>query len=482
VQFDEIAQLQARHSAWALLRSPHAPLILSFLGRVFVRDHPGANGLAAGELAGRLSDELYALNERLGEGTFPRPALDYLDDWAAPERAWLRKFYPSGSDEPRYDLTPAVEKALLWVDDLRSREFVGTESRLNTLFELLRQMVYGADDDPQRRLAELRKRRDALDAEIARAEQGDVTLLDAVSQRDRYQQFARNARELLADFREVEENLRALDRRLREQVAGWTGSKGELLADVVHNRNSIAESDQGRSFQALYDFLLSAGRQAELTDLLDRLAAIEAIKDRDRRLDHIHFDWIDAGERTQATVRQLSEQLRRFLDDQVWLENRRVFDLLRGIEARTLTLRETPPNFTLPLDDTSPTLVLPFERRLYAPPRPPAIDSEAVTEGDGEFASDALLDQIWVDRDALAQTVRGRLRRSEQVSLSDVVDDVPLDQGLAELIGYLSLTDPGFDAVFDEAQRASLSWSAEDDRTRVADLPEVHYNRRREAG
>lgn len=159
MHFDEIAQLQARHAAWALLRSPHAPLILSFLGRVFVEDHPGANGLPAGELAGRLSDELYALNERLGEDAFPRPALAYLEEWAAPERAWLRKFYAPGSDEPRFDLTPAVEKALLWVTDLRTREFVGTESRLNLLFELLRQMVHGADDDPQRRLAELRRRR-----------------------------------------------------------------------------------------------------------------------------------------------------------------------------------------------------------------------------------------------------------------------------------------------------------------------------------
>jgi len=31
---------------------------------------------------------------------------------------------------------------------------------------------------------------------------------------------------------------------------------------------------------------------------------------------------------------QLSEQLRRFLDDQVWFENRRVVDILRNIEAR----------------------------------------------------------------------------------------------------------------------------------------------------
>ena len=36
----------------------------------------------------RLDDELYTLNQRLGETEFPKPAKAHLDDWAAPvERA-----------------------------------------------------------------------------------------------------------------------------------------------------------------------------------------------------------------------------------------------------------------------------------------------------------------------------------------------------------------------------------------------------------
>jgi hypothetical protein len=102
------------------------------------------------ELVSLLDDELYALNQRLGADTFRRSAQAYLDDWAAPERGWLGKYYPPGTDEPHHDLTPPVEKALLWVQGLRARDVVGTESRLSTLFELLLQMVFGADDDPQR--------------------------------------------------------------------------------------------------------------------------------------------------------------------------------------------------------------------------------------------------------------------------------------------------------------------------------------------
>jgi flagellar motility protein MotE (MotC chaperone) len=137
----------------------------------------------------------------------------------------LRKYYPEGSDEPHFDATPAVEKALSWIKSLQPRAFVGTESRLNMIFVLLRQMVFGAEPDPQIRLAELRRRRLELDEEIARVEGGEVHVLDASAQRDRYQQLLATARELLSDFREVEENFRRLDRELRERIASWNGGR-----------------------------------------------------------------------------------------------------------------------------------------------------------------------------------------------------------------------------------------------------------------
>jgi hypothetical protein len=479
--YDEIDHLQAHHPAWVLLRSQHAPLILSFLGRVFVDGNVG--GQPAQVLVGLLDDELYAHNSATENGDlpFPRPAQAYLDDWASPEKGWLRKYYPAGVDEPHYDITPAVEKAVLWLKDLRRREFVGTESRLNTLFELLRQMVFGADTDADSQLADLRRRRAELDEQIARAERGEVALLDATSQRDRYYQFARNARELLADFREVEENFRILDRRLREQIATWAGSKGALLDEVLTSRDSIAESDQGRSFQALFDFLLSHQRQAELSELLERLGKIAEIGDHDQRLRHVHFDWIDAGERTQGTVRLLSEQLRRFLDDQVWLENRRIFDLLRSIEAAAVEVRRQPPTIAMELPAMSMEVVLPFERPLYTPVEPVSLDSEAVEVGNAEFDASALLDQLHVDRDELAGTVRATLRERSQVGFGSLVEDHPLSQGLAELIGYLSLSDPAFDVVFDEHRRDQIGWTT-DDVERVADTPAVTFARRTSGG
>ena len=71
MHYDKLTHLRAQHPAWALLRSNNAALVLSFLGRVFVDNN--ASDLPATVLAAALDEELYALNQRLGENSFPRP-------------------------------------------------------------------------------------------------------------------------------------------------------------------------------------------------------------------------------------------------------------------------------------------------------------------------------------------------------------------------------------------------------------------------
>jgi uncharacterized protein DUF3375 len=476
IEFDEVEWLRRNNAAWRLLRADHAALVLGFLGRVFVEEN--VRSISAVELTARLEDEMFALNERLGEGTFPRAAKAYLDDWAQPDVGWLRKYYPPGSDEVHFDATPAVERALSWVQSLQARSFVGTESRLNIVLELLRQMVYGAETDPDARLVELQARRDAIDAEIAKVRAGQVEVLDGAAQRDRYQQFVATARGLLADFREVEANFRALDRALREKITTWSGSKGDLLDEVVGSRHTIAESDQGRSFHAFYDFLLSPQRQQEFSDLLARVQSLAVIGEVDPRVRRIHYDWLDAAERTQATVRLLSEQLRRFLDDQVWLENRRVMDILRGIEAHALALRDqSTSDVAFELDAAAPHIVLPMERPLYRSRVKQPLDSTVdVSETDVDVSR--LFEQVYVDPARLTNAVRGALRRTSQVSLPDLLAACPLEQGLAELVTYLSLRDPGFDVLFDEGAREQVRWRDPDGRTRTASLPAVSFIRK----
>jgi hypothetical protein len=108
LDYASLNALRTYHPAWRLLRSDHAALVASFLHRVFVA--PNQRVMAAADLAELLEDELYALRLQLGDAAFPKAAIDYLNDWAAPDKGWLRKFYKSGTDEAQFDLTPATKK------------------------------------------------------------------------------------------------------------------------------------------------------------------------------------------------------------------------------------------------------------------------------------------------------------------------------------------------------------------------------------
>ncbi|HEX2888600.1 DUF3375 domain-containing protein [Vineibacter terrae] len=478
MDYQAIEFLRRTHPAWRLLAADHAPLIVSFLFQAFVQ--PNVRTLAQQALAAQLDDHLFHLREQLRSDLFPKAALQYLDDWAADERGWLRKYYPPGNDEPHYDITPATERAIDWLSGLTQRQFIGTESRLMTVFELLRQIVQGTELDPTARVAALEQSRAKIDAEIRRIRDGQLALMDETQIKDRFLQMAATARGLLSDFREVEQNFRNLDRAVRERIATWEASKGALLHDILGQRDAITDSDQGKSFRAFWDFLMSPARQDELSALLQAVFDLAPVKELapDPRLLRIHYDWLEAGEVAQRTVARLSQQLRRYLDDQAWLENRRIMHLIRQIEQHALDIRHQPPDKPLiSLDETAPDLDLTLDRPLFTPPFKPTLDDAVALAGDEDIPADALFEQIRIDKARLAANVRRALQIRNQITLAELVREHPLEHGLAELIAYMSLAADDRAAVIDDDHTQHLHWTDAAGITREAVLPQVIFQR-----
>ena len=463
LDFAFLDNLRTHHPAWRLLRSDHAALVASFLHRVFVL--PNIRVMAAADLAEALEDELFALRLQLGENAFPKPALEYLNDWAAPDKGWLRKFYRGGTDEAQFDMTPSTEKAIAWLTQLGERQFIGTESRLLTLFDLLKQMSEGSQADSAKRIAELHKKRDEIDADIARVMSGDMPLLDETGVKERFQQFIQGARELMTDFREVEHNFRQLDRRVREQIALWDGSKGALLEEIMGERDAIADSDQGKSFRAFWDFLLSSSRQEELTTLLNHVLTLPAVAELnpDARTHRMHYDWMEEGEHTQ-------------------LENRRIMDILHGIESKALALRDNSPSgVVMEMAEPNANIELAMERPLFTPAIKPVIFDVALLPGEEDVDPAALFDQVVVDKARLTRHIRSALQDRAQITLRELVATQPLQHGLAELVAYLQLGNDTFKTVVDESKVDPIQWQsvAEDGGvlSRVAQLQRVIFNR-----
>jgi hypothetical protein len=476
MDYEFLTHLRRNHPAWRLLAADQAPFVIGFLHHGYVRTNTRA--LSEPEALSRLDDYLHHLRERHGEQAPTRTAREYLADWADNDRGWLRRYYPPNSDEPHYDLTPAAERAIHWLAGLEQRSFVGAESRMRLVFELLRQIAEGSETDPQARIADLKRRRDALDAEIEQIRAGKLSLLDPTQLRERFVQAADTARALLADFRQVEQNFRDLDRQVRERITLGEGGKGEVLEEVFGEHDAIASSDQGRSFRAFWAFLMSPARQEELSALLEHVFELEAVAELapDPRLKRIHYDWLSAGEVTQRTVARLSEQLRRYLDDQAWFENRRIMNVIREIEQHALAMRDAQPAGTImELDEPAPAVELPMERPLFSPPVRPVIRQQAIEAGDAALNPDALFDQFHVDKERLRARLRKALQTRRQISLAELLEAEPIEQGLAELVAWLSLATGEGRSVIDENRPQIVRWTDGNGTTREATLPTVVF-------
>ncbi len=466
--YDTLELLRRNHPAWRLLASDNATLVASFLHKVFLVQR--VHGLSEADLCSRLEDVLYGLKAE-GDETYKQTAEKYLDQWSQDAIGWLRKYYPQGSDEAHYDLTPSTEKALTWLEGLTQRSFVGTESRLLTVFELLRQLVAGSSQSAEIRLHDLERRRAELDREIEAVKSGTAPAIDEVQARDRFQQAASMARELLSDFRQVEQNFRTLDRQTREKIALWTGSKGGLLGEVLGERETIAESDQGRSFRSFWDFLMDPARQEELGELWAAAVSLPSVRalDPDPRLKRIHFDWLGAGDHAQRTVALLSAQLRRFLDDRVWLENRRISQILHSIEAGALELRDDLPLGPFAeVDALVPEVAMPLERPLYSPPFRADLRTEVALGLGAQIDAGLLFDQVLVDPARLEGWLDQALDAGPQVTLARLIENHPLEQGLAELVTWLGVAAGRPDTVFDDAVAESATWTDPRGRRRTA--------------
>jgi hypothetical protein len=225
---------------------------------------------------------------------------------------------------------------------------------------------------------------------------------------------------------------------------------------------------------------MSPQRQEELTELLEQVLNLPPVVTMkpEARLKRVHYDWLAAGEHTQRTVALLSQQLRRFLDDQAWLENRRIMEILHSIETIALSIRESAPDGPfMEIADTAADIELPMERPLFSPPHKPVIADTELLVGNDILDMAALYTLTVIDKWELAANIRQALQTRSQVSLPELLVEYPLQHGLAELIAYVQLASESSRAVITDRESDLVEWQAENGAFRRARLPKIIFAR-----
>jgi hypothetical protein len=474
LDYHEIKYRLENNAVFKILRKPSAAFMLGFFFEQFKKRHRADIGQA--ELVGELSAYSEFVRMADGDDEPRREPSAYLDEWA--NDGFLRKYYPSDSIEACYDLTPDSERALEWIGELARRSFIGTESRLLSLLDALKDLAFGASFDKDERKTELERQKAEIEAELARLERGETETLDSTKILERYYGVEDAARRLLADFKQIEQNFRDLDRETKERVIASEHSRGAVLKEVFEHRDAIVSSDQGKSFNAFWGFLMSMKTREEMAELIERVLALEPVRDMSKAfpLDTLDNRLVSAGARVQRMTHRLNEELRFFLDERSRRESKRVGELIESFKRLALLVRETPPDsrrFIIIDGDPEPSLVM--DRPLYEPEDPVFIAKSPMHTGIPSVEADALFDLDSIDMGLIGKHIRLMLLEQPQASLSDIVNRNPIRMGAAEVLGYLSIaSEPG--AASDSGKRTEIQAYNERRRTRfVVDSPDIIY-------
>ena len=130
------------------------------------------------------------------------------------------------------------------------------------------------------------------------------------------------------------------------------------------------------------------------------------------------------------------------------------------------------------IDAPAPTVHLPLERPLYSPAHKPELETEIESADTRTIDTDALFEQVIVDKVRLKGQIRQLLQVRTQVTLGEVLTKHPLQQGLAELVAYLSIAANDRRALFDDdLPEERVTWRDGRGKLRQADLPCIIFTR-----
>ncbi|MDQ6660562.1 MAG: DUF3375 domain-containing protein [Chloroflexota bacterium] len=487
MDYDQLAYDLQHAPGLRLLKADHAALIISFLHRQF--KHEQHITIPLPELAEHLADTLEALNEQT-PGSYPRPAHSYLTEWADEHHRFIRITTPANSDTPLAELTADAERTIGWLEEMHRQPFIGTESRFLSIVQLLRDIVQKSTEDPGIRLTQLEEQRDALQRQIDMIhETGIVDDLYTTTQlKERFFEACNGARQLLRDFRLVEECFRGIARSLQEAQLQTNTQKGALVAYVLDADAELKSSDQGRSFYTFWDFLMAPSQQDELSLLLEAVQQqvdLQPIIHEGKILQHLPVHLLEAGEKVVQSNAGLAQQLRRTLDEQSIAERHRVRAIVSDIKQQAFRVTNDSPGELIFTElEGSPEVHLVMEHGLWEPGETFSVSVQPMNSDDEKPAIADLLSlhtSFHIDKAVLYRRIEALLDVRSQVTLAEVLTHYPPEKGLAEVLAYCTFAAEDPDHCIDAQRVETIELpiaTTFGQETKTLTIPHVLYQRR----
>ena len=474
--FEYLKNLKKYNQTIKLLNSDNFAMMVGFFHFVFSEKKNIT--IKHSEILNLLDDYLYDINLSY-ENAYPKTPKEYLDDFVSDKNGYLKKYHGS-EDEAIYELTPYTQKALEFIEGLEKSEFVGSRTKFNIMFELLEELMFETNLSDKERIKILQKQKQEIDIKIENIKSNKDLRFDNSRIKEHFMLISEQARKLKYDFSQIEYNFRDLNMEAMQKIASSYESKDVVLGSIFEIEDSIRQSDQGKSFFAFWQVLTDSKQNEQLSLMLEKLYDIPTIKefDGDKKLKTLKYDLLNNASKITKVSSKLVEQLRRFLDDRVWIENKKIFDFCKSIEKSAIDIKSNPPSVkkVMTLPNTKVNINSAFEKSLYKIKKEKNFSNE-LKEEIVDINIDDFYNIFFVDEEILKSNINYFLQTQPQISLEHIIKKFPITKGIAELISYISIAKNSQNTMIDSTCHIKLNIEDSEKNIKVVSVPNIIFTK-----
>ena len=471
--YEYLNNLKKSNISLKLLNSDNFALILSFLYLVFKEKRNLT--ISQNSIEDILDELLYDLNQSY-ENIYPKEPKEYLNDWT--NSGFLKRYYNSSGDII-YEITPYSQSVLEFVESLEKREFVGSQTKFNIIFELLEELEFETNLSDEEQIKALEEQKEQINQKIKKIKRKEYLKFDSSRVKEQYFQIVEQSRKLLYDFAQIEYNFKELNKEVASKILNFNDSKGKLLSSIFDVEESIRSSDQGKSFFAFWQILTDSKKSERLSQMIDKLYENSAILeiDKSKSLKNLKYDLLNNAQKISKTTSRLVEQLRRFLDEETVLEHKKILELSKFIQQNVIKQKHNLPKSKhfLSIDGVKADIDSVFEKKLYSIKRVIEFKRE-LREDIEEIDLSNFYNLFYIDEEKLKDNITYFLQSKEQVRLKDIIEHFPIKKGVSELISYLTIAQKSSVHIID-SEIEYLEIEDESSNKKIVKMPKVIFVR-----
>lgn len=432
-----------------LLRLRNRELIFEFLLTTFNKDR---HTISIENLSLLLSDFISHHNISLEEEdnhnieTFEAKAKNTINNWT--NKGFLTNYRDENGDV-YYELSPHTNKTINWLYSLEKTEFVGAESKFKDIFNKLKELVEFTNEDIEKRIEILEDRKLSIEQEIQKLKIGeDIKVFEEHEIIPRFQQLTYSAKELLTDFKEVEDNFKNITKDIYQKHTDENVTKSDILMYTFDAIDDIKESYQGKSFYAFWRFLMDRNLQEEWNNLTNELYETLSNKDieiKDTFLKGMKNYLHSSGNKVYQANDKMAEKLTRIIRDNDNSENRLSKKVIQEIKSYLTEISKTrkKPELSIEIELNS-KINIPFDKKLTIEPKEEIVYDTKPELAENDIAQSNQINQIFkenvIDKKLLRNRIKEILKTKSQTTLIEVIEiNDGITKGLPELFGYFGV-------------------------------------------